>query len=128
AAPRTAAAAPHRGPVAIFASREPGAGRELGVVSVRGGFNSDVRELFPELVHKVQELGGNTLVIDAMGAHFQQGGPGAGFSLNGAVYTCPYGCRRSTVNAPTEAVTVELKGRALWLSQEELERAEGGTP
>lgn len=120
------AATPHHGPVAVFASRDPRAGRLLGTVSVRGDFNSDVRELFPELVRKVQALGGNALVIDAMGAHYEEGGPGAGFSKNGGLRACPFGCRRSSSAAPMETATVELKGRALWLTPEELESIERG--
>lgn len=128
ASPPTSAVAPHRGPVAVFASRDPRAGRLLGTVSVKGDFNGDVRELFPELVRKVQALGGNALVIDAMGSHYEEGGPGAGFSKNGGLRACPFGCRRSSSAAPMETATVELKGRALWLTPAELESIEQGAP
>lgn len=127
AVPRAAARrAPREGPVAVFASYDPHVGRELGAVVVRGGSDDDVRELFPEMVRRVQELGGNALVIDKMGARFEFVSPWASVGYG------PYGCGPSCTRLgggpqpPLEVMTVELRGRALLVSPDELARVEGG--
>jgi hypothetical protein len=126
--PREAARrAPRQGPVAVFASYDPRVGKELGAVVVRGGSDDDVRELFPELVRKVQELGGNALVLDAMGARFELVSPWVSAAYG------PYGCglscgRFGSPQPPLEVMTVELRGRALLVSPDELARVEGGAP
>ena len=129
AAPRAASGAPRQGPVAVFASYDPHVGRELGAVAVRGGGSDDVGELFPELVRRVQELGGNALVVDAMGARFElvsQWSMGAYPSYG---YGCGFGCARwAAPQPPLEVMTVELRGRALLVSPEELARIETRAP
>jgi hypothetical protein len=127
--PRAVARAPRHGPVAIFASYDPHVGRELGVVSARGGGRDDVNELFPELVRRVQELGGNALVVDAMGARFDlvSPWPEAGYPPYG--FGCGFGCTRwAAPQPPVEVMTVELRGRALWVSPDELARVEARSP
>lgn len=126
--PRGAAArAPRQGPVAVFASYDPHVGRELGAVVVRGSSNDDVRELFPELVRRAQELGGNAIVLDAMGARFELVSPwaNAGYFPAGCGPSC---ARWGAPQPPLEVMTVELRGRALWVSPDELARVEKGAP
>ncbi|HEU4409008.1 MAG TPA: hypothetical protein VFS43_27355 [Polyangiaceae bacterium] len=118
---------PRQGPVAVFASYDPRVGRELGAVVARGGSDDDVRELFPELVRKVQELGGNALVIDSMGARFDLVSPWATTAY--APYGCGLSCTRwGAPQPPLEVMTVELRGRALLVSPDELARVERGAP
>ncbi|MCU0684620.1 MAG: hypothetical protein MUF34_20640 [Polyangiaceae bacterium] len=121
------ARAPREGPVAVFASYDPHVGRELGAVVVRGGHDDDVRELFPELVRRVQELGGNALVIDNMRARFELVSPWANAGYWPAA--CGPACSRGVASpAPLEIMTIELRGRALWVSPDELARVEGRAP
>ena len=63
---------PSSGAVAIFATQAPAEGHELGIVEARGSLeDASVEVLFPELVRRVQELGGNALVLDQTDARFQ---------------------------------------------------------
>ncbi|HEU4535805.1 MAG TPA: hypothetical protein VFS00_16880 [Polyangiaceae bacterium] len=124
AVPRAGGArSPARGPVAVFASYDPHVGRELGTVTVRGGYDDDVRELFPELVRRAQELGGNALVVDAMGASFELVSPwaNAGYWPAGCGPACTRGV---AAQAPLEIMTIELRGRALLVSPDDLARVE----
>ncbi len=119
--------APRRGPVAIFASYDPHVGRELGQVVARGGNSDDVGELFPELVRRAQELGANALVLDAMGARFElvPAWPSTNYPPS-AAYPCGPACttRWGAPQPPLELMTVELRGRALWVSPDEFARVE----
>lgn len=63
---------PSSGAIAIYATREPAEGRELGVVEAKAAREEgSVEVLFPELVRRAQELGANALVIDTAGARFE---------------------------------------------------------
>jgi len=62
----------YHGAMAVYATRVPTVGRELGVVEARGvQGDTSIEALFPELVRRAQELGGNALVLDQAGARFE---------------------------------------------------------
>jgi hypothetical protein len=105
--------------VAIFATREPPAGHELGIVEARGMLNdTSVEVLFPELVRRVQELGGNALVLDQTDARFELVTMWSSYQQ-----MVPCGSRGLCTNwqaIPTthEEMLVVLRGRAWWLPPE----------
>jgi hypothetical protein len=113
-------AQPRAGSVAIFATRAPEVGRELGIVEARGGLGeASVDVLFPELVRRVQELGGNALVLDQTDARFELVTTWSSYQQ-----LIPCGSRGfclSWVAMPTthEAMTVVLRGRAWALPEGE---------
>jgi hypothetical protein len=120
AVPTTAEARPvTRGPIAIFATRPPGVGRELGVVEVRGDRGeNNVEVLFPELVRRAQGLGANAIIVDWMGARFQLV---TTYVTQTSLFPCgPRSFCGTQVAVPTttEEVHVVLRGRA-WLLPEE---------
>ncbi len=63
---------PTHGPVTVLATGgEPEGGQELGVVEASASHDEGtVDRLYPELIRRVQELGGNALVLDQLGARF----------------------------------------------------------
>lgn len=108
------------GAVAVFATRDPPAGHELGIVEARGVLNdSSVDVLFPELVRRVQELGGNALVLDQTDARFELITTWSSYQQ-----MIPCGSRgfcTSWQSIPTthEEMVVVLRGRAWLLPSEE---------
>jgi hypothetical protein len=107
-------AAPNHGPVAIYASRPPPSGsRELGIVEAHASAeDGSVERLFPELVARTSELGGNALVIDWMGAKAETLP-----LVNTQQILVPCGpaqCSQiETMQAPVDVMTIVLRGRAL---------------
>lgn len=103
------------GAVAVYATGEPGVGQELGVVEARGvRSDASIEALFPELVRRVQELGGNALVLDQTAARFE-----LVTSWSNYQQMMPCGSRglcSSWQAVPTthEEMVVVLRGRA-WL-------------
>lgn len=113
----------HEG-VVVFASRAPAGGRELGEVHAHGGVgvkDNDVRDLYEILLSQTRSLGGNALVIESMSTHMQ--GVRPAYSNDRVNPACNAGCTRGVPPKRVEEVmTVELRGKALWLSPEELEK------
>ncbi|MCS6899147.1 MAG: hypothetical protein RMJ98_01800 [Myxococcales bacterium] len=105
--------------VAIFATREPTMGHELGIVEARGTLSDiSVEVLFPELVRRVQELGGNALVLDQTDARFEQVTMWSSYQE-----MIPCGSRGfctawQVVPTTHEEMFVVLRGRAWWLPPE----------
>lgn len=123
----SAASAPRPGKdegVVVFASRAPAGGRELGEVHAHGGVgvrDNDVRDLYKILLSQTRSLGGNALVIESMSTHLQ--GARSAYSNDRVNPACNAGCTRGVPPKRVEEVmTVELRGKALRLSPEELEK------
>jgi hypothetical protein len=110
--------------VVVFASRAPAGGRELGEVHAHGGVgirDNDVRDLYKILLSQTRSLGGNALVIESMSTHLQGARPA--YSNDRVNPACNSGCTRGVPPKRVEEVmTVELRGKALRLSPEELEK------
>lgn len=104
-----------QGAVAIYATSEPTSGRELGIVEARGVHEDGAVEvLFPELVRRAQQLGGNALVIDQAEARFEEV-----TSYSSYQQVTPCGARGLCTNwqpmpVTSEQMVVVLRGRA-WL-------------
>ncbi len=120
------AAPPSYGAVTILATGEPEGGRELGIVEVRGSHESvGVDELYPELIRRVQQLGGDALVLDQIGARFEQV---TTFTSYQQMMPCGFRGMCSTwqtVPATHEEMRVVLRGRAWRLPSA---AAAGGAP
>ncbi|RYE92656.1 MAG: hypothetical protein EOO75_06185 [Myxococcales bacterium] len=118
-----AAVAPSYGAVTILATGEPEGGHELGIVEASGSHDGvGVDQLYPELIRRVQQLGGNALVLDQMGARFELVTTHTSYQQ-----MMPCGFRGlcstwQTVPTTTEEMRVVLRGRA-W----RLPAASGGT-
>jgi hypothetical protein len=106
---------PRSGPVAIFMGNRPPPGtREVGLVEARGsGDNDGVDALFPELVQRVQELGGNAVLIEWIGPRFDVTPYYPAYTM----MPCGRGpCMGATMTSqPMEVMTVVMRGRALLL-------------
>jgi hypothetical protein len=96
-------------------------GHHLGVVSAQGGESAqsnDVRVLYAELVRQTRALGGNAIVLDAIDTKLED---------RCAIFSglpSPHGCGAGSLDgiahpASDDAVTVELRGKALRLSPDE---------
>lgn len=115
--------APKGDDVAVFASRAPAGGQELGEVHAHGGVgvkDNDVRDLYKILVSQTRSLGGNALVIESISTHLAGSRPA--YSNDRVNPACNAGCTRGVPpKRVEEAMTVELRGKALRLSPEELD-------
>lgn len=111
-------AQPRSGAVSIFATTQPTVGRELGIVEAQGRQDEvGVEVLFPELIARVQELGGNALVLDSSGARFRLI---ESWQTRTTTVPCGYRiyCSRvETFPVVYEEMSVVLRGRA-WLLPE----------
>ncbi len=109
--------------VAVFASRAPAGGEDLGVVSARGGIgvkDNNVRDLYIELVRQTKALGGNALRIDAMTTRLE--GEPDFYSSDDLNPACDAGCTDGPdPTAIKETMTVELRGKAFRLPPGEIE-------
>jgi hypothetical protein len=104
---------PRVGAVAIYATRPPPVGTELGIVEARGGgAEGGVDVLFPELVRRAQQLGANALVIDWMGAKIELVQT---WGQHPMTFPCGRGYCTTWDTYPTtqQVMTVVLRGRAL---------------
>jgi hypothetical protein len=109
---------PRVGAVAVFASRPPTEGRELGIIEAKGQHGeSSIAVLFPELVRRAQELGGNAVVIDSVAGRYELV---ESWSNQTTMFPCGFRSACSQWNTyPTvhEEMSVVLRGRA-WLLPE----------
>lgn len=110
--------APRVGAVYVYASRPvPAGSTELGIVEARGyGPDMAIDKLFPELVRRAQELGGNAVVVDWMGM-------GSELVTTMASQPSQYPCgtmwctRWETYPETREQVFVRVRGRALTVAE-----------
>jgi hypothetical protein len=107
--------------VTVFTSQAPAGGQDLGTVSARGGEkgkDNDVRALYQELVRQTRAKGGNALVIESIKGGVKnetvvplgEGAPGS----------CEPDCPPESAVPIDDAMSVELKGKAMRLSPDEL--------
>jgi hypothetical protein len=114
-------ASPSAGGVTVLDSRAPTGGEELGTVRVRGGEGvrgSDVRKLYSDLVRQARDLGGNAVVIESIGAGAKGG------ALVPPARPCDPDCPDLAPAPDDEPARIELRGKVLRLSPEELKGAE----
>lgn len=106
---------PRSGPVAIFMGNRPPPGtKEIGLVEARGtGDNDGVDAIFPELVQRVQELGGDAVLIEWIGPRFDVTPYYPAYTM----MPCGRGpCMGATMSSQSmEVMTVVMRGRALLL-------------
>ncbi|HEU4412483.1 MAG TPA: hypothetical protein VFS43_44990 [Polyangiaceae bacterium] len=106
--------------VAVYASRAPQSGRELGAVRVEGGIgieDNDVRDLYKEAVRQTKALGGDALVIEAIITRIER--EPRHYKADKVDPACNVGCGTGVApKSVKETMTVELRGKALRLSPE----------
>lgn len=108
--------------VTVFGSQAPAGGQDLGTVSARGGEGvkgNDVRALYQELVRQTRAKGGNALVIESIkgGVKGETLVPLGERASGPCDPDCP---AESALPSDDDAMKVELKGKAMRLSPDEL--------
>jgi hypothetical protein len=105
--------------IVLTPATPPHLGRPLGAVSASGEggpLGNDARALYAELVRQTHALGGNALVLESMGAAFDD----SAATFSGPSNGCGASCIDSVGYAVTdETLKVALRGKALLLSPEE---------
>jgi hypothetical protein len=110
------------GDVAVFAASAPASGEVLGDVVVHGSGGEGVGKLYGDLVQKARERGGNAVFIESMGGQIKDS-PGVYSGLSSA-HACGASCMMGVegLKDTDETLTVELRGKVMRLSPEELAR------
>lgn len=101
--------APHRGPVAVSATRDPPEGEELGAVEASGV--TTIEEIVPEFMARVAQLGGNYARIDRIATRFEWVLRPVTRTYQCGTYRFPSYCT-STYYQNEEVPTLRATGRA----------------
>lgn len=110
--------------VAVFASSQPQAGQEVGTIVVKGREGSSVNALYGELKRQTRELGGNAVFVESRGARNDEHRPV--YTALSSSHDCGASCAKgdASTKGSHETMTVELRGKAMRLSPEELKASQ----
>lgn len=101
--------APHRGPVAVSATRDPAEGVLLGTVEASGP--STIDEVLPEFVSRVAQLGGDFARVDEVRTRFEWVQRPVMQQYNCGSFRFPMMCTRQFMQSD-EVATLLVRGRA----------------